>query len=445
MTVVICKRDWCKYPHDRYYAIILSMKESRIEPGLLQLFRWYAVLRIVLLALPSLHQVFDPDRRGRLDIEPDIFPKLLPNLLYVLLGMLVLLGYLSWPWLQRKFGRAYLPIAISIAMVGPIFEQEAFSPISNIWQPSPFLIIPIIFAAWQYNFRTVALFVFGSALLEFALSISFPTQAVFLGRPERVPESLIIYGRLLARTFSSLIVGFIVARLMRAQRQQRQELASANQKLLQHATTLEQLTVSRERNRLSRELHDTLAHTLSALAVQLEAIVTVWKRIPKKASAMLDQMLTTTRDGLNDTRRALQELRAAPLEELGLPLAIKSMAEEVANRSDLILTQEVSTTIDGLPPEVEQCYYRVAQEALENAAQHANATHLAITLVEDGSSVILIVADDGSGFNQDDIPDRERFGITGMRERAELVGAVFSLESSSGGGVTVRLVYQVAA
>ncbi|MCH7480927.1 MAG: hypothetical protein IIC79_05985, partial [Chloroflexi bacterium] len=317
------------------------MKESRIEPGLLQLFRWYAILRVILLGSASLRQVFEPSGRTRLEFEVHFYP----NLSIVVLGMILLIGYLSWPWLHHKLGRAYLPIAIIIAMAGPIFEQEAFSPLSHIWQPSPFLIIPIIFAAWQYNFRTVALFVFGSALLEFALSISFPTQAVFLGRLDRVPESIIIYGRLLARTFSSLIVGFIVARLMRAQREQRQELASANQKLLQHATTLEQLTVSRERNRLSRELHDTLAHTLSALTVQLEAIVTVWKRIPKKASAMLDQMLTTTRDGLNDTRRALQALRAAPLEELGLPLAIKSMAEEVASLApqvDAVLLSQFS-------------------------------------------------------------------------------------------------------
>lgn len=417
-----------------------GMKDTRIEPGLLQVFRWYAVLRIVLLGSASLRQVFEPSGRTRIEIEVHFYP----NLSLVVMGMIILIAYLSWPWLQRKLGRAYLPIGIMIALTGPIFEQEAFSPISNIWQPSPFLIIPIIFAAWQYNFRTVAFFVFGSTLLEFALSITFPTQAVFLDRPERVPENLIIYGRLLARTFSSLVVGFIVARLMHAQRKQRQELSAANQKLLLHTATLEQLTVSRERNRLSRELHDTLAHTLSAFTVQLEAVATVWKRIPKKAGIMLEQMLVTTREGLNDTRRALQALRAAPLEELGLSLAIKNMVKEVSSRNNLKLSEEISDTISGLPPEVEQCYYRVAQEALENAARHAGATRLNVSLGHSGGIVILTVTDDGSGFDQENIPDEERFGITGMRERAELVGAVFTIESSPGVGTTVSLTYEAA-
>ena len=433
--------DRRKYPLKGNCAIILGMKETRIEPGLLQVFRWYAALRIALLALPSLREVFEPAERNRPGFGVEIYP----NIVFVLVGMLLLFGYLSFPWLQRKFGRAYLPIAIMIALTGPIFEQEAFSPISNIWQPSPFLILPIIFAAWQYNFRTVALFVLGSTLLEIALSITFPTQSFFLGKGARTPEDIIIYGRLLSRAFSSLIVGFIVTRLMRAQREQRRELAEANRQLLQHASTLEQLTVSRERNRLSRELHDTLAHTLSALTVQLEAIQTAWKRIPKKARGMLDKMLTSTREGLDNTRRALQALRAAPLEELGLAQAIKSMAEEVTVRNKLELDDRIAAKIEGFSPELEQCYYRVAQEALQNAAQHAGASSLTVSLEQTGSTVTLTVADDGSGFDQQDFPEDERLGLTGMRERAELVGAEFSVESDLGKGTTVRLVYQEGA
>ena len=438
MTTVISCCDARKYPHQGMYAIILYMKTSRIEPGLLQVFRWYAALRILFLGTASLRQIYQPSGRTELELEVSFYP----NLTIVFLGMVLLLIYLSWPWLQRKLGRAYLPLAIVIAVAGPIFEQEAFSPISHFWQPSPFLMIPIIFAAWQYNFRGVALFVIGSALLELAFSVTFPTQSVFLGREERVPESIIIYGRLLSRGISSLVVAFIVTRLMRAQRQQRQELASANQKLLRHAATLEQLTVSRERNRLSRELHDTLAHTLSALTVQLEAITTVWKRIPKKARDMLDQMLSSTRDGLNDTRRALQALRAAPLEELGLPLGIRTMAEEVTDRYNLILGDDISETIYGLSPEVEQCFYRVTQESLQNAAQHAGATRLDLSLQQKRGAVTLIVTDDGSGFDMEDASNKERLGITGMRERAELVGAAFSVESSTSEGSTITLVYE---
>lgn len=421
-----------------------GMKDSHIEPGLLQVFRWYAILRTVLIFIAPLREIVEVGGR----FGEYVFVRVYPDIFFVTLEMTVLVAYLHLPWLQKKLGQAYLPIALILALAGPIFEQLIFSPLSAIWQPTPFLIVPILLAAWQYNFSVVTIFILAAAAVEIGLENSIYHPQIFY----RVPfpaspfteiNSIILYGRVISRTTSSLILGFIVTRLMNSQRKQRQELAEANRKLVQHAATLEQLTVSRERIRLSRELHDTLAHTLSALTVQLEAVIAVWKRIPKKAVIMLDQMLTSTRDGLNDTRRALQALRAAPLEELGLATAINNMAEEISSRNKLELDTDISDTIAGLPPEVEQCYYRVAQEALQNATQHANATHLNVILRQTGILVALTVADDGSGFDLEDIGAKEHFGITGMRERAELVDAAFTIVSSPAGGTTVQLAYQV--
>ena len=88
------------------------------------------------------------------------------------------------------------------------------------------------------------------------------------------------------------------------------------------------LLLSRERLRLSRELHDTLAHTLSAMAVQLEYVNHNLAILPQKAEQMIDQMLQTTRSGLDETRRALSALRASALEEMGLALALRTLAED---------------------------------------------------------------------------------------------------------------------
>jgi len=226
---------------------------------------------------------------------------------------------------------------------------------------------------------------------------------------------------------------------MRAQRKQRQELAEANLKLVRHAAALEQLTISRERNRLARELHDTLAHTLSALVVQIDALFAVWEPIPDKARGMLEQILDTTRSGLDETRRALDALRASPLEEMGLALAVRSLAEDLADRSALELELDIHEDWDELPPEVEQTYYRVAQEALENIAKHANANKLTLTLSGNSDNLNLTIRDDGHGFTSQEVSEKRQLGLQGMQERAELIDAHLTIDGQTGEGSIVRL------
>src|SRR5439155_24600069 len=121
-----------------------------------------------------------------------------------------------------------------------------------------------------------------------------------------------------------------------------------------HAGTLESLAVSRERNRMARELHDTLAHTLSGLSVQLETVEAYWDVEPRTAHAMLDRALEATRDGLQETRRALKALRASPLDDLGLSLAIQRMAESAVARADIHLDLAIPKQVPPLSPDVEQ-------------------------------------------------------------------------------------------
>jgi signal transduction histidine kinase len=265
-------------------------------------------------------------------------------------------------------------------------------------------------------------------------------------------------GYLGVRTVFFILIGYIVCHLMTEQRAQRQELDKANQRLVRYAATLEELAISQERNRLARELHDTLAHTLSALAVQLDAIATVWVQVPPRVRTMLQRALAMTRTGLDDTRRALGALRATPLEDVGLAAAVSQLAEAAAARGGLALHLEVSESPWNLVPEVEQCYYRVAQEAIENVVKHAQARSMRVSLLCEEGSLLLQVADDGLGFSVETLeaepePSGQRnlsrayegsytavkFGIRGMQERAELIGASLEIESTEGGGTIVRL------
>jgi len=243
---------------------------------------------------------------------------------------------------------------------------------------------------------------------------------------------------LIGRAILTMFVGYIVSNLIEEQRIQRRDLAEANRKLVRYAVTLEQLTISRERNRLARELHDTLAHALSGLAVQLDAIAAVWDDIPPRAEAMLERALSIARIGLDETRRALGDLRATPLEDLGLGLAVRALAEDIAARGGLALDLDVPEQMYNLSPEVQQCYYRVAQEALENVARHADARRVGVSLRQADARLTLQVSDDGLGFEDQEV-DPERFGLRGMRERAELIGGTLTVASHAGQGTTVRL------
>ena len=410
------------------------MKSATVEPGLLRVFRWYAGLRFALYLVVGLRFLLSPNFSQRIEFDPT------PYLGLTLLGMALLLVYLSVPWLQQRMGSLYLPVGIILAASSLILER-VFTPVPTIWfwQPDPFFYVLLILVAWQYNFREVLLFTLGTTGLEIVLNLLLPQQTLPINQMAGISSQMIAIGSLVLRTFSFLIIGFVITRLVSAQRRQRKALAEANIKLVQNAAMLEQLTISRERNRLSRELHDTLAHTLSALVVQIDAVIAVWEPIPDRAQEMLEGMLDSTRKGLEETRRSLRALRAAPLEDMGLALALSSLAKDFSARNGLSLDLEVPEEINNLSPEIEHGLYRVAQEALENIIQHAGAKQVRVALVEKNDRLTLTIADDGRGFDTKTEATEHQLGLQGMYERAELIGAELEVSSEAEEGTLVRL------
>ena len=407
------------------------MKRTTLEPGLLHIFRLLTGARLALLLLILLSKIIWPT------------PRVLRFPMLGLIESTLLLGYLSWPWLRDQLGRVYLPVALVVAAAGPIFAQaltaglrlrSGVSPASanqDVWQLFLVLFVPLVLLSWQYNFKSVLAFCFGTATFEMVLYLPLAVRGgVSFGG---------VFALVLVRSLLFALVGYVVVRLMRAQRAQRKALAQANVQLSRYATTLEQLAVSRERNRLARELHDTLAHTLSAVAVQLEATRSLWDSDPASAREMLERSLAATREGLTEARRAIHALRAAPLEDLGLALAIRNLAESVAARADLSLDLQAPDQIGSLAPAVEQAVYRIAGEALTNVAQHADARHLTVWLGRVGERLMLTISDDGRGFDATALSLDGHYGLKGMRERAEMIGGELEIESQPGQGTTVRL------
>ena len=370
--------------------------------------------------------------------RPNIDLGLLLSICPFLVDIVLLLVLLSSDLFRRWLGRLYLPLTLLVSVVGPIVQVGYVLPGYNADTTFAFLLgfslllVPLILTAWQYTFGWVLVLGLSTALLEFLLLSTSADLSLVELRWSTVG--------LVGRTLLVLFVSYTVSNLVHSQRRQRRELAEANRKLVRYAATLEQLTISQERNRLARELHDTLAHALSGLAVQLDAISALWESMPPRARHMLDRALSITRLGLSETRRSLQALRATPLEDLGLLLAIRELAESAAARGGLELDLTLTESLGSPPPEVEQCYYRVAQESLENVINHAQATRVSVTLHREDEQLVLEIEDDGQGLAAP-ASSESQFGIKGMQERADLIGAGFEFVSGEGRGTTVRLTY----
>lgn len=410
------------------------MKKLQLEPGLLSIFRWYVILRgIFFIVMPVVNYFFDHR-------QPDFgLSELILLAIFFVLNVLIPGGYAFSRKARQFFGNAYVLIGISYAAFGLILEQHYVSAMRGFWQPLPFMFILLILVAWQYRYAYVIVFTFGVVIFDIALrEVSPPPNLPKFFFSER--EIYILYGRMITSTISYLVLGYVVNRLVQAQKEQRQALSDANLKLVEHAVTVEQLSISRERNRLSRELHDTLAHTLSALAVQFDALSTIWEAIPEKARRLIEQMQATTLTGLDETRRALQALRATPLEDMGLALALRELLEDFSRRHELELHLDVHENIPDFSSEIEQCFYRVAQESLENIARHARATKLDVHLRHSPSRLVMIISDDGQGFDLKEKLQEHQLGIQGMRERAGIIGADLQVESQPGAGTTLKLI-----
>ena len=275
-------------------------------------------------------------------------------------------------------------------------------------------------------------------LYSIAINIFEFSVVIALNRME-VPRFMAFYFIIIIRMVCFIVVGIFINQLITYLRAQHESLKTVYNQLTHYTSTLETLTVSRERNRMSRELHDTVVHTLSGLSVQLETIKAYWNVDAQTVSNLLEQSLQATRSGLQETRRAIKALRASPLDDLGLMLALQKLIESAAERGKLHMDISLPDKNVFLPPDVEQCIYRITQEVLENVVHHANAEHLIVRLTVSVDKAVLEVQDDGIGFNQESYVLPGHFGVKGMKERAQLVGGVLTINSKPSFGSTIRL------
>ena len=187
-----------------------------------------------------------------------------------------------------------------------------------------------------------------------------------------------------------------------------------------------------ERDRVARELHDQVGQGLTVVLLSL-------KRLEQQAPAELAEELAAVREGartsLDDVRRVARDLRPGVLDDIGLVSALAALTHDFTSGGGASVRRVVAPGLPALPAEAELVVYRVAQEALTNAARHARAEQVELSLTRRGDRVVLEVADDGIGC-RDLVPGS---GIEGMEERAVLIGGALWVGPSPAGGTLVRL------
>ncbi len=214
------------------------------------------------------------------------------------------------------------------------------------------------------------------------------------------------------------------------------ELRAANLRLREQAVQAEELSATRERNRIAREIHDSLGHFLTVANMQLEAARALARNDPAPADEAAGKAQAFIQEGLRDIRRSVASLRNSPLDNKPLTQALQELVS-VNNSEKPTVELAVFGTPRNLPSPVELSLYRAAQEGLTNARRHAQAAHVRILLdFQAKNTVALSVRDDGIGAGSP--PDPGGFGLHGLRERAQLLGGSMNIETAPNAGFTLQ-------
>lgn len=215
------------------------------------------------------------------------------------------------------------------------------------------------------------------------------------------------------------------------------ELKEAHRDLRLASARDVELAALRERNRLAREMHDSLGHALVLIVMKIEAAQRLQGVAPERAAAEWEATKALVRSTMRDLRSSLAGLRLPVLAEQPLSSALADLVTSLQESAGVEVEMHVDDNVDALDRGVQETLYRVAQEALANVARHARARHAWLRIALDAGTAQLVVEDDGVGLDAAGSTG-EHFGVVGMRERVEALAGSFSMGQRPAGGVELR-------
>ena len=250
------------------------------------------------------------------------------------------------------------------------------------------------------------------------------------------------------------VLGRSFVRLMTALREEREELDSLMRELEERVAArtreVERLAadnryaaVVRERLRLARDLHDTLAHSMMEMLAEVRTLRLLHAHDPAKLAAEIERAEQVAQQGLQEARQAVSQMRLNSVRDLGLGAALRSAVSRFADRTGLDVRFSADPVAASFADARAEGVFRIAEEALRNIDRHAQASHVEVTLKDTGDAQIeLLVSDDGVGFDAESAHPGH-YGLVGIREQAQLIDAELELRSQPGRGATLRLMLGV--
>jgi NarL family two-component system sensor histidine kinase YdfH len=271
--------------------------------------------------------------------------------------------------------------------------------------------------------------ILGIALLNFGLALGWTNLPAWLVGVIPMAIFVMVYTTMFGRQLRGRLEA---QRLLR-------ELETAHRQLSEYASQVEELTVTAERERMARELHDTLAQGLAGLILQLEAADSHLGRDEgEKAQSIIRQAMLRARSTLADARRAIGRLRARPLGPTDLEMAVREEVERFGAATGIPCAVQISLP-ERIPESVSEHALRAVSEGLTNTARHARAHHAWVEIAPQDGALAVCIRDDGVGFETDRTQKEDHYGLLGLRERARLAGGSLEVVSAPGKGTMLRL------
>jgi len=199
--------------------------------------------------------------------------------------------------------------------------------------------------------------------------------------------------------------------------------------------------IAQERARLMRELHDSLLQGFAGVVYQLEAVARQFESAPDISKQRLERAIEQADHSLLEARRTILSMRLPALENSTLPEALSAIATQLAEDTSIAVWLEVKGRVQQLPYDQQANVYLIGREAMTNSVNHARASRVVAALTYSNKELRMTVQDDGSGFDpQAGAAKKDHWGMRGMRERAQSIGATFMLDSAPGRGTKIEVV-----
>ncbi len=416
--------------------------QPKNHPFRFLLYLEWGLLAIALISEilpPTVPRLPKPPHHGDLLLFPLVPP--LPN--PVLLSVLSLVGF-GFMGLRLPTGKLSHRVAFTMAEIGLILlGTMTKTPNLGGLRLFPFLYVVLVIRSCLMFRLPGRLVVTGVSFTLFLLMLVRRVQDLGFPVPLVVRQRFrpVLFG---FATNSVLLLGLVlvfVLLLMNAlltERESREKLAIANTQLRNYALRIETLAASQERNRIARDIHDSLGHSLTALNIQLETAVKLAQSDPPRSQRFLQEAKRLGSTALQDVRQSVAAMRSDPWQQRSLEEAIAALVHTVQRTTEIQPTVHINLATP-LSPEINTSLYRIVQEALTNICKHAQATQIEIHLRSTLTDLRLSIQDNGNGF--DVTQNQTGFGLQSMRDRTLALGGTFEVASAPTQGcwITVRI------